>query len=213
MFDTASLAVFVSATLALLLSPGPVVLYIVALSLKQGRMAGFVSLLGIGLGSVVHISFAALGLSVLLMQSALAFSVVKYLGAAYLIILGIRTLTSRAQASDVQSIQAMSRSQIFRQGFLVNLLNPKTALFFLSFLPQFADPSRGPVVLQIIILGTIFVGMSIVSDSMYILVAGTVGQKLSGNLLLARAQKVLAGTTYIGLGLLAALSSNGQVDL
>ena len=213
MFDTASLAVFVSATLALLLSPGPVVLYIVALSLNQGRMAGFVSLLGIGLGSVVHISFAALGLSVLLMQSALAFSVVKYLGAAYLIILGIRTLTSRAQASDVQSIQAMSRSQIFRQGFLVNLLNPKTALFFLSFLPQFADPSRGPVVLQIIILGTIFVGMSIVSDSMYILVAGTVGQKLSGNLLLARAQKVLAGTTYIGLGLLAALSSNGQVDL
>ena len=212
MFDTASLAVFVSATLALFLSPGPVVLYIVALSLNQGRMAGFVSLLGIGLASVVHISFAALGLSVLLMQSALAFSVVKYLGAAYLIILGIRTLTSRAQVSDVQSIQAMSRSQILRQGFVVNLLNPKTALFLLSFLPQFADPSRGPVVLQIIILGTIFVGMSIVSDSMYILVAGTVGQKLSGNLLLARVQKVLAGTTYIGLGLLAALSSNARID-
>lgn len=213
MFETASLAVFVSATLALLLAPGPVVLYIVALSLRQGRAAGFVSLLGIGLASLLHILFAALGLSALLLRSALAYSIIKYLGAAYLIFLGIRALTARARPSDVQSIPLMSWAQIFGQGFVVNMTNPKTALFFLSFLPQFADPSRGPVALQIIILGAIFVGMSIATDSMYILVAGTVGQMMSGNLRLARVQKILAGTTYIGLGLLAALSGSVQGDL
>jgi len=210
MFDTASLIIFMTAALALLLMPGPAVLYIIARSIKQGRMAGFISALGIGLGGIFHVTFAALGLSTLLMRSALAFSVVKYLGAIYLIYLGIRTLTGKAQATDVQNIRVMSRSQIFIQGFIVNLFNPKTALFFLSFLPQFVNPSRGPAVTQIIILGAIFVSMAIFSDSMYAMVAGTAGHLLSGSLRQARTQKYLAGTIYIGLGISAAFSSSSR---
>lgn len=210
MFEPSSLVIFITATLALIVTPGPAVLYIVGRSIKQGRMAGFVSSLGIGSASIVHVTFAALGLSAILMKSALVFSTVKYLGAAYLIYLGIRTLTSKTQVTEIQNIKEMSYSQIFRQGFVVNLLNPRTALFFLSFLPQFVDPSRGPAVLQIIILGFIVIGMAIVSDSMYAIAAGSAGQFLSGNIRLAKTQKYFTGIIYIGLGIAAALSSNNQ---
>jgi threonine/homoserine/homoserine lactone efflux protein len=197
-----------TATLALLLMPGPAVLYIIARSIRQGRMAGFVSALGIGLAAIVHILFAAFGLSALLMQSAAIFGVIKYLGAAYLIYIGIRTLLSKAQAPDVESIQLMSYSQIFRQGFIVNLFNPKTALFFLSFLPQFVDRSRGSAILQIMILGTIFVSMAIISDSMYAMIAGTARELLSGSLKVVQIQKYIAGFIYIGLGISAAFTGN-----
>ena len=205
MFDTASLTIFILAALALLLVPGPAVLYIVARSIEQGRLAGIVSAFGIGLASVVHVLFAALGLSALLMQSALAFSIVKYLGAAYLIYLGIRTLTSKTEVSKAQSINRKTYSRIFSQGFIVNLLNPKTALFFFAFLPQFINPARGSVVLQIVILGIILISMGIMSDSLYALVAGSAGEFLSGNAQVARAQKYLAGTIYISLGITTAL--------
>jgi threonine/homoserine/homoserine lactone efflux protein len=138
------------------------------------------------------------------MQSALAFSVVKYLGAAYLIILGVRTLLSKTEMEMVQPGKKMAYSRIFSQGFIVNLLNPKTALFFFAFLPQFVSPAQGPVVLQIIILGAIFVGMAIVSDGTYALIAGTAGEFLAGNRQIARAQKYLAGTIYISLGITTA---------
>jgi threonine/homoserine/homoserine lactone efflux protein len=205
MFDTASLTIFILAALALLLMPGPAVLYIVARSIDQGRMAGIVSTLGIALGSAVHVLFAALGLSALLMQSALAFSVVKYLGAAYLVFLGIRTFLSKTELGTMQPTQRMNYSRIFTQGFIVNLLNPKTALFFFAFLPQFVDPARGSITLQVIVLGIIFVSMAIVSDSIYALVAGTAGEFLSGNERVAHAQKYLAGTIYISLGVTTAL--------
>ena len=185
--------------------PGPAVLFVVARSLEQGRMAGIVSAMGIGLGSIVHIVFAALGLSALLMQSALAFSIVKYLGAAYLVLLGIRTLTSKSLPDNMQPKGRMKYSKILSQGFIVNLLNPKTALFFFAFLPQFVNPARGSVEKQIIILGTILVCLGIVSDSLYALVAGTAGQLLTGNVQVARAQKYLAGTIYISLGITTAL--------
>ncbi len=206
MFDAASLALFITATLALLLAPGPAVLYIVARSLEQGRMAGLVSTLGVGFGSLVHVIFAALGLSALLTQSVIAFSVVKYLGAAYLIYMGLRTLTHKAKASTVQPLKTLSYSDIFTQGIIVNILNPKTALFFLAFLPQFVNPAKGSVILQIVILGMIFVLMAIMSDSMYALIAGTARQLLSGNILVARIQKYLAGTIYIALGITTAFS-------
>lgn len=185
--------------------PGPAVLFVVARSLEQGRMAGIVSAMGIGLGSIVHIVFAALGLSALLMQSALAFSIVKYLGAAYLVFLGIRTLTSKTLPDNMQPKGRMKYSKILSQGFIVNLLNPKTTLFFFAFLPQFVNPARGSVEKQIIILGAILVCLGIVSDSLYALVAGTAGQLLSGNVQVARAQKYLAGTIYISLGITTAL--------
>ncbi len=211
MFDTASLTIFVLAALALLLMPGPAVLYIVGRSIEQGRLAGIVSTLGIALGSTVHVVFAALGLSAVLMQSALAFSVVKYLGAAYLVFLGIRTLISKEEVGEVQPAKKMKYSRLFTQGFVVNLLNPKTALFFFAFLPQFVSKGQGSVVLQVIILGLIFVSMAIVSDSMYALVAGTAGEWLSGNVWMARAQKYLAGTIYLSLGITTALlGGNGN---
>lgn len=209
MFEPASLTIFILAALALLLMPGPAVLYIVARSIDQGRMAGIVSTLGIALGSAVHVLFAALGLSALLMQSALAFSVVKYLGAAYLVFLGIRTFLSKTEVGTMQPTQRMNYSRIFTQGFIVNLLNPKTALFFFAFLPQFVDPARGSVTLQIIVLGIIFVSLAIISDSMYALVAGTAGEFLSGNDRIARAQKYFAGTIYISLGITTALLGGG----
>ena len=211
MFDTASLVVFIAATIALLLLPGPTVLYIVTRSLEQGRVAGFASTLGTGLANIVHVTCAALGLSVLLMQSALAFNFIKYLGAAYLIYLGVRTLMRKAQTIDIQNIQLMKHSQIFTQGFIVNLLNPKTALFFLSFLPQFVNPARGSVVLQIIILGLIFTSLAIVSDTLLVLIAGTARHFLTGNLIMARLQKYFAGTIYISLGISTALSGNGRI--
>jgi threonine/homoserine/homoserine lactone efflux protein len=168
-------------------------------------MAGIVSTLGIALGSTAHVLFAALGLSAVLMQSALAFSVVKYLGAAYLVFLGIRTLLSKREMDMMQPAKKMKYSRIFSQGFIVNLLNPKTALFFFAFLPQFVSPAQGPVVLQIIILGLIFVGMAIISDGTYALIAGTAGEFLAGNKQIARAQRYLAGTIYISLGITTAL--------
>lgn len=201
MFDAASLALFITATLALLLAPGPAVLYIVARSLEQGRMAGIISTLGIALGSLVHVIFAAFGLSALLMKSVLAFSIVKYLGAAYLIYLGIRTLSKKAEATSVNSLKTMSYTAMFSQGILVNVLNPKTALFFLAFLPQFVHPESGSATLQIFILGMIFVGMAILSDSMYAFIAGSARQLLSANIRVAKLQKYLAGSIYIALGI------------
>ena len=208
--DATALTIFVTATLALLLTPGPAVLYIVGRSIEQGRMAGFVSTLGIGLGSVVHVIFAALGLSALLMQSALAFSVVKFAGAAYLIFLGIRTLTTKTKTMTTQHVEKEKLSTIFWQGMVVNILNPKTALFFFAFLPQFVSPSAGPVAPQILLLGAIFVGLAVVSDSIYAMIAGTASQFLSGNIRVARFQKYVAGTIYIFLGMVTAVSGNGH---
>ena len=210
MFEPASLMIFIAAALALLLTPGPAVLFIIARSLEQGRLAGIVSTLGIASASVVHVAFAALGLSALLMQSALAFTVVKYLGAAYLIYLGLRTLLSKAEASSSKSVEKKPLPRIYSQGFIVNLFNPKTALFFLAFLPQFVNAERGSVTLQIVILGAIFVGMAIFSDGLYAIVAGSAGNFLSGNLRMAKLQKNFAGTMYIALGLTAALSGGSR---
>lgn len=205
MSDFTSLTVFVGASLALLLLPGPAVLYIVARSVSQGRGAGVVSALGVGLGSMCHVVAAALGLSALLMSSALAFQVVKYLGAAYLIYLGIRTLRSR-EALLIESEGPRPWRRIFSQGIVVNVLNPKTALFFLAFLPQFVHVNAGNVTLQIILLGLLFTSLGICTDTLYALLSGTIGGWLRGNLRVLRAQRYFAGGTYITLGIATALS-------
>lgn len=137
MFDPTKLYLFIIASLALLLVPGPAVLYIIGRSVSQGRPAGVASVLGIEVASLVHVTAAALGLSAILLSSALAFNVVKYLGAAYLIYLGIRTLLSKDKAPEEAAAKPDSLRRIFTQGVVVNLLNPKTALFFFAFLPQF----------------------------------------------------------------------------
>jgi threonine/homoserine/homoserine lactone efflux protein len=198
---------FVVASVLLLLTPGPAVLYIVARSVEQGRAAGMVSVLGIHLGTIVHIAAAAFGLSALIVSSALAFAVVKYLGAAYLIWIGIRTLTAREPAAEARAIPAEPLARVFRDGFVVNLFNPKTAIFFLAFLPQFVDPARGSLHWQILTLGLTFMGLGIISDGMFALAAGAAGDFLRRNRRFLRMQRWFAGTSFIGLGVTAALAS------
>jgi threonine/homoserine/homoserine lactone efflux protein len=198
--DSQTLLLFITAALLLLLTPGPAVFYIVARSLDQGRLAGLVSTLGINTGTLFHIAAAAFGLSALLMSSALAFGIVKYLGAAYLVYLGIRTLLERAEetAQEVRQVKALRR--VYYEAVLVNLLNPKTALFFFAFLPQFIDPGRGAVSTQVVFLGGVLVPLGILSDGAYALLAGTAGRWLRGNPRFARLQRRFAGTIYLALG-------------
>jgi len=208
--DLTSFALFAVAALTLLVIPGPSVLFIVARSLEQGRLAGFVSVLGVQLGGTVHVLFAAFGLSALLMQSALAFSLVKYAGATYLIYLGLRTLFLRAEVPSELEVEPKRLSRVFMQGFVVNLLNPKTALFFFAFLPQFVQPARGPVAMQVFVLGLLFIGLALLSDSLYALLAGSAGRLLKGNRRFVQIQKSVAGTIYLALGVTTALSGQGR---
>ncbi len=173
-----TVALFLLAALVLLITPGPAVLYIVARSMAQGKRAGLASVLGVQLASLTHVTAATLGLSALLATSALAFSVVKYLGAAYLLSLGVRTLLAREDDHRAADPASRRLSQLLAQGFLVNLLNPKTALFFFAFLPQFVDPARGAVAGQILLLGALFVVLAFCTDGSYALLASTAGQWL-----------------------------------
>ncbi|MCI0665646.1 MAG: LysE family translocator [Acidobacteria bacterium] len=201
-----SLSLFIAAALILVFMPGPNTLYIIARSIQQGRWAGIVSSLGVQVGTMIHIAAAALGLSALLLSSALAFNLVKYAGAAYLIYLGVRTLLTKESIEPEQAIQKADLRQVFYQGVVVNLLNPKTALFFFAFLPQFIDASRGMIAMQIILLGTILMFLGILSDLSYAIAAGSIGNWLRGDLKFLRAQRYFAGSVYIGLGAATALS-------
>ncbi len=201
-----NLPAFLLSALVLLLVPGPAVLYIVTRSVAQGRRAGLASVLGIECGSLCHSVAAAFGLSALLAASALAFAVVKYLGAAYLVYLGVRTLVSRAPSVSAEELHPMSLAGLTRKGFLVNLLNPKTALFFYAFLPQFVEPGRGSPVVQILLLGGLFMLLATITDSTYALVSSGIRGLLTGSRIFARAQKYVSGAVYISLGVAAAVS-------
>ncbi|WP_204076190.1 LysE family translocator [Planotetraspora phitsanulokensis] len=203
-----TLALFAAATLALLLVPGPAVVYIVTRSVAQGRAAGLVSVLGVHAGSVVHVTAAALGISALLAASATAFAIVKYLGAAYLVYLGVRKLIKRSAEEEPFEMRRASRSRLFGEGFVVNVLNPKTAIFFLAFLPQFADPSRGPVAPQIVVLGLIWIVLGMVSDGGYALLSSALAGRLRGSARARRRLDVGSGVVYLGLGAVAALTSD-----
>ena len=196
------------ASLALLLVPGPAVLFIVARSIEQGRGAGLVSMLGVQAGALVHVAAAALGISALLVQSALAFSVVKYAGAAYLVYLGLRRLLAR-EGLDVGGERVpRGRGRLFREGIVVNVLNPKAALFFLAFLPQFVDPEAGAVALQVAALGLLFIALAVASDGMYALAAGAAAEWLRGSARFVRAERWVSGSVLVGLGLTTAVSSS-----
>lgn len=201
-----SLLLFVTGAALLLVIPGPAVTYVVSCSIGHGRVAGLVSVMGIVVGTLLHVTAATLGLSALLASSALAFQFIKYLGAAYLIYLGIRTL----RRDDSQLLQAANGERrllhIFAQGVLVNLLNPKTALFFLAFLPQFVDPSLGRPSLQIFQLGVLFALMGWISDSVWAVLAGTVADHFRAGIRLRRVQRNISGGALIALGLASAFS-------
>jgi threonine/homoserine/homoserine lactone efflux protein len=206
MFDLPNLPVFLLAALILLLTPGPAVLYIVARSLDQGRLAGLVSVLSIEVGNFFHVLAAVLGLSAVLLSSVLAFTIIKYLGAAYLIYLGLRRLLKRELSQPADGVQRQNLRRIFSQGVVVAALNPKTALFFFAFLPQFVDPSKSSVPAQLMTLGCLFVLMAIITDGFYALLASTAGQWLKERHSFAWAERYVAGGVYIGLGVMAALS-------
>lgn len=208
MIASSQLILFMSAALALLLIPGPAVLYITARSASQGRMAGLVSVLAIESANFIQAAAAALGLSAILLSSALAFDVVKYLGAAYLIYLGIRKLMSSDEPVEKEEVKRDSLSRIYWQGFAINLLNPKTALFFFAFLPLFIDPAKGNVIGQNLLLGAIFVGMALITDSLYALLASSLAGKLSGNKGFQKGGRYFAGLVYVGLGITTALTGS-----
>lgn len=204
-----SLALFAGAALVLLLIPGPAVLYVVGRSAAQGRMAGLVSVLGIHAATCIHVLAAALGLSVLLMSSAIAFGIVKYAGAAYLIWLGLRKIFGPAEAAGANGeLPRYSHARLFRDGFVVNLLNPKTALFFFAFLPQFVDVGRGHVAMQITLLGLLLATMGFCTDSAYALLAGTAGDWLKRSRGYLKFERYGSGLLFIGLGLVAAFSGS-----
>jgi threonine/homoserine/homoserine lactone efflux protein len=205
----ANLWLFAGAALALLLVPGPAVLFIVARSVERGRLAGSVSVLGIHCATFVHIAAAVLGLSAIIASSALAFSIVKYAGAAYLIWLGLKKLLARSEAMpDQPAAGGNGYWRLFRDGFVVNLLNPKTALFFLAFLPQFVEVGRGHVAMQIAVLGLLFTVLGFVTDNCYALAAGTAGNWLKRNRSYLRFERYVSGVTFIGLGVTAALAGS-----
>lgn len=200
MNDT-NLLLFVTASLALILVPGPDMIYVLTRGLSQGRSAGLVSAAGVSSGALVHTAFAAVGLSAILAQSALAFSVVKYLGAAYLIYLGIRTILDR-QALAVPDRAGRARLRVvFRQGVLSNVLNPKVALFFLAFLPQFVDPAGGASALQMLALGAAFALMGLAVLCIMALFSGALGDFLKSRPSFANALRWLSGGVLVALGL------------
>ena len=206
MVDPSRLALFVGAALLLLVVPGPSVLYIVTQSVSYGRRAGLASVAGITTGTFVHVAAATIGLSALLASSALAFNVVKYLGAAYLIIVGIRRLAGLEPDTAGGVPAARSHASLYRQGIVVNTLNPKTALFFLAFLPQFIS-EHGAAWAQILVLGLIFACLGAMSDGCWALVAGTLGERLRRSTRFPKIQRYVSGSVFVGLGAVAALSA------
>ncbi|MDX3103413.1 LysE family translocator [Nonomuraea angiospora] len=197
--EISTLAAFCAATLALLVIPGPAVLYIVTRSVSQGRAAGVVSVLGVHTGSLVHIAAAALGLSALLAASATAFTIVKYVGVAYLLWLGVRKLMQREKGEQVLELRVQSKRRLFWEGFVVNVLNPKTALFFLTFLPLFTDPGVGPVGPQVLLFGMLWLVLGMVSDGAYAMLSSMLAGRLRGSARARRRLNVGSGLVYLGL--------------
>ncbi|MDQ4128062.1 MAG: LysE family translocator [Actinomycetota bacterium] len=213
--DAATFALFVAAALALLLVPGPAIFYIVARSVEGGRVTGLVSVLGVELGTLVHVAFAAAGLSAVLASSATAFSVVKWLGAAYLVYLGLQHLLARGgdEDEDLPTGGGVRLQRVFTQSVLVQVLNPKVALFFLAFLPQFVDPSRGAAWTQIMVLGATLATLGLFTDGLYALAGGTAANWLrrrSAGAGPRRARRYVSGGIYLALGTATAVSGSGK---
>jgi threonine/homoserine/homoserine lactone efflux protein len=203
--DGHTIAVFAAATVALVVVPGPNVIYVLTQSVAHGRRAGIASVAGIAAGASVHVLAAAVGLSSLLVSSALAFNVVKYAGAAYLVYLGVRRLLGKDSAVAFVDAPPKPLRRLARDGFVVSVLNPKVALFFFAFLPQFVDPALGRVWLQILVLGALFVGVGVASDAVYALLGGTFGGVLRRSRAYVRFERYVTGAVFVALGVLSAV--------
>ena len=186
--------------------PGPAVVYIVTRSVDQGRPAGIASVLGVTTGSVAHVFGAALGVSLVLARSAEVFTVMKLAGAAYLVVLGVRRLLTGPSGAVMAAAREHSLRRLYGQGVLVQTLNPKVAIFFLAFLPQFVDPARGAAALQILVLGFTFALLGMLSDGTYALLSASVATLCHGGASIRRRLDRVSGAVYIGLGVLAAVA-------
>jgi threonine/homoserine/homoserine lactone efflux protein len=204
MVSAATLLTYVTVVLGLFLIPGPAVLLVLGRAMTGGRRVGMATGLGVAFGDLLHTLMATIGLSAVLMTSALAFSLVKYAGVAYLVYLGIRAFMEKSHELDLAPARLIDAPLAFRQAVLAEILNPKTALFFLAFLPQFVDPSHGPVA-QLATLGLVFVGMSAVYTALLALAAGSIGQWLKRHRGIGRWQGRVVGTIYLALGVRLAL--------
>lgn len=207
--DFATLSLFISAALVLAITPGPGIFYVMTRSLKGGRPEGFASAMGTSVGGLFHVVAAALGLSVVLATSAIAFILVKYLGAAYLVFLGIKTIMSQDSFISEEGTSVVGYQKAFFQGITVEILNPKTALFFLAFIPQFVNPA-GIVFVQFILLGCISVLLNTLADLVVIMLAGPIGQKLRTSPKLRRRQRIATGVGLISLGGYVAFAGEGN---
>jgi threonine/homoserine/homoserine lactone efflux protein len=203
--EPTTLLLFAGAAVALLVVPGPSVLYIVTRGIHQGRAAALVSVLGVTTATLVHTVFAAAGLSAILASSALAFSIVKYAGSAYLVYLAMRTWLDRSDEQLDRLRPAADLRRVYLQGFLVNLLNPKTALFILALLPQFVDPMRGAAGVQILLLGGMLASLGLISDGTYALASGSIGSWLRRRRSIAGIQRRVSAAIYAALGIGTAL--------
>jgi threonine/homoserine/homoserine lactone efflux protein len=198
-------AVFLATAMALLLVPGPAVLYVVTRSIEMGRAGGLASVAGITTATFTHVALAAAGLSSLLLASRVAFDAVRYVGAAYLLLLGVRRLLGRGLDEAGGERAPRTRRRAYTQGIVVNLTNPKTIVFVFAFLPQFVDPHASHAWLQVLVLGLSFALLGCLSDSMYALAAGTVADRLRGSAGIASVQRWFGGGVLVGLGILAAV--------
>jgi threonine/homoserine/homoserine lactone efflux protein len=192
-----TLLLFAVSTLAILVVPGPSVMFVVARTLEHGRAAGLVSMAGVETGALIHVAVAAAGLSALVASAPGAITALRWVGAAYLLWLAAQAL--RRYRGDGPPAAAVPKRRLFREGLLVDLLNPKTALFFLAFLPGFVDTARGPAAAQIAVLGLCFVALAAVTDGAYALAAARLGRRALGGRRMAR----ISGGTYGALGMLA----------
>ena len=204
--SAATILAFAGASIVLLLIPGPAVLYTVNRSVSDGRVAGLAAVAGLTLGNLAHALAAAVGLSAVLATSAAAFSAVKWLGSGYLVYIGVRTLLRPPPVINPDQ-PGVSARRAFTQGVVVNVLNPKVALFFLSFLPQFIRPEIGRPAVQALVLGLVFVGIGFFTDGTYSLIASSLRTVLLRGKTLPFVQRWVAGTVFIGLGLVAATAS------
>ncbi|MGD1930903.1 MAG: LysE family translocator [Leptolyngbyaceae cyanobacterium] len=208
MTDPTSFSLFLAAVAVITVTPGPDTFYVLGRSLEQGRLAGMVSSLGIFVGNLGHTTAAAVGLSALLMTSALAFNIVKYVGAAYLIYLGIQTILNRDHGSALPTAPRASLVKVFYQAILTNLLNPKAALFFLAFIPQFIDPAAGPMALQTLQLGVIVAATSSLWLALIAAVVAAAGHTLRRRPRLVALQRWITGSLFMGLGLRLAIADS-----
>src|SRR6266576_3420447 len=207
MIDSSKFVLFLTAALLLAIAPGPGMLYVLARSLAGGRREGVLSSLGTFVGGMVHVLAAAAGVSVILARSALAFATVKYAGAAYLCFLGIRMIAEARRDRDSLPAETVVRARNpFWQGIATEVLNPKTALFFLSFIPQFVNRESGHVFWQFLLLGAISVTLNTSADLVVTMFAGPLGNRIRSSAKFRRTQRTATGAIMIGLGTYLAAS-------